>query len=90
MLVIVSDEEARGFLFSNEKLFGAKARSATDIQREAQGDETTIDRTKRLFYVTCSRAEDSLAIIAYSENPSAVRSTAVANGWFEEQEVNIL
>ncbi|QCL76867.1 MULTISPECIES: UvrD-helicase domain-containing protein [Agrobacterium] len=90
VLVIVSDEEARGFLFSYEKLFGAKAKSATDIQREAQGDETTIDRTRRLFYVTCSRAEDSLAIIAYSDNPSAVKSTAVENGWFEEQEVNIL
>lgn len=87
--VVVSDEEARGFLFSFEKLFGAKAKSAADIKNEAAGDETTIDRTRRLFYVTCSRAMKSLAIIAYSENVEAVRDRVVSEGWFTAEEVDV-
>lgn len=78
--VVVSDEEARGFMFSYEKLFGAKAKSAADIRNEEAGDETTIDRTRRLFYVTCSRAMESLAIVAYSEQPDAVRDSVVGEG----------
>jgi DNA helicase II / ATP-dependent DNA helicase PcrA len=48
-MVIISDEEARSFLFSYEKLFGAKEKSATDLKNESEGTETTIDRTRRLF-----------------------------------------
>jgi DNA helicase-2/ATP-dependent DNA helicase PcrA len=90
VMVIISDEEARGFLFSYEKLFGAKAKSDTDLRNENAGQETTIDRTRRLFYVTCSRAEASLAIAAYSENPGAVKRQVVASGWFAEEEIEIL
>lgn len=88
--VVVSDEEARGFLFSFEKLFGAKAKSAADIKNEAAGDETTIDRTRRLFYVTCSRAMKSLAIVVYSENIEGVRDWVVNEGWFTSDEVELL
>jgi DNA helicase-2/ATP-dependent DNA helicase PcrA len=55
VMVVISDDEARGFLFSYDKLFGAKAKSSTDLKHESAGEETTIDRTRRLFYVTCSR-----------------------------------
>lgn len=90
VMVVISDEEARGFLFSYEKLFGAKAKSDTDLRNEGAGQETTIDRTRRLFYVTCSRAENSLAIAAYSENPEAVKRQVVASGWFEAEEIEII
>lgn len=90
VMLVISDEEARGFMFSYEKLFGAKAKSDTDLRNESTGQETTIDRTRRLFYVTCSRAEESLAIVAYSENPDAVRRQAVASGWFADNEVEII
>ncbi|WP_018076532.1 UvrD-helicase domain-containing protein [Thiobacillus denitrificans] len=88
--VVVSDEEARGFMFSYEKLFGAKAKSAADLKNEEAGDETTIDRTRRLFYVTCSRAMESLAIVAYSEQPDAIREMVVGEGWFTADEVEVL
>jgi DNA helicase-2/ATP-dependent DNA helicase PcrA len=88
--VVVSDEEARGFMFSYEKLFGAKAKSAADIRNEEAGDETSIDRTRRLFYVTCSRAMESLAIVAYSEQPEAIREMVVGEGWFTADEVEVL
>lgn len=88
VMVIIDDQEARGFLFSYEKLFGAKEKSDADRKNESQGAETTIDRTRRLFYVTCSRAMSSLAIIAYSEKPEMVKARVLAEGWFSETEVD--
>lgn len=87
VMVVISDEEANGFLFSYSKLFGAKKKSDRDIQNEQEGLETTIDRTRRLFYVTCSRAEESLAIVAYSEDPAAVKAMVLKEKWFDENEV---
>jgi DNA helicase-2/ATP-dependent DNA helicase PcrA len=83
--VIMDDSEARGFMFSYEKLFGAK----TESSRSDPSQERSADRTRRLFYVTCSRAEDSLALIAYSENPQKVREHALDKGWFEESEIEL-
>ena len=90
VMVIMDDQEARGFLFSYDKFFGAKDKSDTDIKNEREGSETTIDRTRRLFYVTCSRAKESLAVVAYSGNPARVRDRVIAEGWFSTDEVEIL
>lgn len=90
VMVIVSDEEARGFMFAYDKLFGAKGKSQRDLENEAAGKETTIDRTRRLFYVTCSRAEDSLAIVYYAANPDQARDVISNTGWFEPDEIELL
>lgn len=87
VMVILDDEEARGFMFSYDKLFGVKSLSDTDKKNIAEGKETSIDRTRRLFYVTCSRAEKSLAIVAYTKNPDSVKNHTINNGWFSESEV---
>jgi len=87
VMVIISDEEARGFMFSYSKLFGAKGASKTDTENEASGRETSMDRTRRLFYVTCSRAEQSLAVVYYASDPTLVRAAAIERGWFEPSEV---
>ncbi|HCG6535844.1 TPA: ATP-dependent helicase [Vibrio parahaemolyticus] len=87
VMVVLDDEEARGFLFSYDKLFGAKPLSETDQRNQREGKETGIDRTKRLFYVTCSRAEESLAVIAYTNEPEEVARTALQQGWFDEGEI---
>jgi DNA helicase-2/ATP-dependent DNA helicase PcrA len=88
--VILDDDDAGGFLFSYDKLFGAKSATDTDRKNVTEGRETTIDRTQRLFYVTCSRAEKSLAIIAYTANPSSVKNTVIENKWFSPDEIEIL
>ncbi len=87
VMVIIDDEESRGFLFNYDKLLGAKAKSETDLKNENEGKETTIDRTRRLFYVTCSRAERSLAIVHYTPEPQSVRDYAIAEGWFDPEEI---
>lgn len=87
VMVILDDNEARGFMFSYEKLFGAKASSSTDQNNEREGQETSIDRTRRLFYVTCSRAQNSLAIVVYSNEKEKIRDHLAKLKWFDESEI---
>lgn len=81
VMVIMDDSSARGWQFSYDRLFDAKGPPAKGKPVEDP------DKTKRLFYVTCSRAEEGLALIAYSENPTAVCRNVVRNGWFSNEEV---
>lgn len=90
VMVILDDSAARGFLFSYDKLFGVKEKTKADLDNEKAGNDTGIDRTRRLFYVTCSRAEKSLAIVAYSENPEGLKQSAIAQNWFSENEIEII
>lgn len=90
VMVIIDDSEAKGFMFSYDKLFGVKELTETDIKHIEAGEESSIDRTLRLFYVTCTRAKESLAIIMYTSDPNIVRNQAINKGWFAEQEIELL
>lgn len=90
VLVVINDDEARGFLFAYDKFFGTKEKSKADFENEAAGRETGSDRTRRLFYVTCSRAEKSLAIVYYSPDPALARNAILQYGWFDEGEIELI
>jgi DNA helicase-2/ATP-dependent DNA helicase PcrA len=90
VLVVINDDEARGFLFAYDKFFGTKEKSKADLDNEAAGRETGSDRTRRLLYVTCSRAEKSLAIVYYSPDPTLARNAILQQGWFDEGEVELI
>lgn len=68
VMVIIDDSEIKGFLFSYDKLFGVKDLSNVDLKNKENGKETSIERTQRLFYVTCTRAKNSLAVVMYTNN----------------------
>ena len=87
VLVVLDDSEARGFMFSYEKLFGAKLTSDADRKKVAEGTETGVDRTRRLLYVTCTRAQKSLALVAYTASPDAIAAGVVGQGWFRSEEI---
>jgi DNA helicase-2/ATP-dependent DNA helicase PcrA len=87
VMVILDDEDARGFLFSYDKLFGVTLPSDRDNKNKLEGRETGFDRTLRLFYVTCSRAKESLAIVIYSNNPDLLVSNVISNQWFKKEEI---
>lgn len=87
VLVIMDDGEARGFLFSYEKLFGAMPPTSGDKDKIAEGKETGMDRTRRLLYVTCTRAAKSLALIAYTNAPERLATAVVDWHWFEPAEI---
>lgn len=90
VLVVINDDEARGFLFAYDKFFGIKEKSKADLENEAAGRETGSDRTRRLFYVTCSRAEKSLAIVYYSPDPALARNAILQYEWFDQSEVELI
>ena len=87
VMVILDDHEARGFMFSYEKLLGARALTKTDEKNLLEGKDTSVDRTRRLFYVTCSRAQRSLAVVVYTREGDKVASHISSAGWFEDREV---
>lgn len=90
VLVVLDDFDARGFLFNYEKLFGAKELSKSDLKNIKEGKETTVDRTRRLFYVACSRAKESLAIVLYSNDIDKIYSFIIKEKWFIEEEIEII
>lgn len=90
VMVIIDDSEAKGFMFSYDKLFGVKELSDTDKRNKTEGKETSIERTQRLFYVTCTRARNSLAVVMYTDNPEKVKSEAIRKKWFEDNEIEVI
>jgi len=75
VMVIMDDQEARGFMFKYEDLFGRKT------------EGKTLEATRRLFYVTASRATKSLALVAYTDDVARVKKFMLDNAWFSEEEV---
>ena len=77
-------------MFSYDKLFGVKDLSETDIRHIEAGEESSIVRTKRLFYVTCTRAKSSLAVVMYTDEPEKVKATVIKKEWFDNEEIEML
>lgn len=87
VMAILDDKSANGFLFSYGKIFGIAAETKRDRENAAAGRDTAADRTLRLFYVVCSRARESLAVVLYVSDPQAAREHAIARGWFADAEI---
>lgn len=87
VMVIIDEKSSHGTMFNYEKLFGIMPKSSTDLKNESEGKETTLDRTRRLLYVTCSRAIDSLAIVFYTDCIEKTASALSQTGWFNENEI---
>jgi DNA helicase-2/ATP-dependent DNA helicase PcrA len=64
--------------------------SKRDKENAEAGKETTIDRTLRLLYVTCSRAQESLALVLWSSDPDAAIARIKDSQWFSEDEIQII
>ena len=82
VLVVLDDEESKYNLFSYGRYFGLELPSKTDIENARTGKETTVDRTRRLFYVCCSRARLDLAVALFVADPEAARNVLIARGIF--------
>ena len=90
VMVIIDDSESKGHMFSYDKLFGVKDLSKTDMNNINEGKETSVERTQRLLYVTCTRAKESLAVVMYTDNPEGVKTEAIRKGWFEDNEIILM
>lgn len=75
VMAIMDDASARGHSFQYKKLFDMK-----------EDDDKTLN-VKRLFYVICSRARESLALVAYSDDPTGIQGYLTDKGWVHQDEI---
>ena len=88
VMVVMDDKLAGAKLISYDKLFGATELGDRDLENVQAGKETTVDRSLRLLYVTCSRACETLALVLWAENPAeALKFARNKSGWFGVEEV---
>ena len=59
----------------------------TDEKNRLEGNDTSVDRTRRLFCVTCSRAQQRLAVIVYTKVTGKVASYVSSHSWFDDEEI---
>lgn len=90
VMVIIDDAKMGGFTFSYDKLFGIKDKTNTDTRNARDGKETSVDKTRRLFYVICSRAKESLAVVAYTAEPAGLKANLSGKGWFTDDEIFVV
>ncbi len=72
-MVIMDDDEAGGNMGSYEQYFEAKNPSEETLRKQNAGEETILDRTRRLFYVTSTRTKSSLALVIYTTDVDKMR-----------------
>lgn len=90
VLVVIDDEEGRSPSFSYGKYFGVTPLSDTDRDNLAQGNDSVVDRTRRLFYVCCSRALSDLAVVIFADDTVAMQQALVQKGFFDETDLYVL
>ncbi|WP_243047284.1 UvrD-helicase domain-containing protein [Dyella sp. RRB7] len=83
VLVVLDDAESTHFQFSYEKYLGLKVLSDTDVKHSEAGEETVVDRTRRLFYVSCTRALKDLAVVLFTGEPARAEQHIRGLGLFE-------
>lgn len=86
VMVVMDDEDAGGFLFAYDRLFGAPL-GVSDVKNVEVNKETSIDRTLRLLYVTCSRAKESLALVLWTRDVDQALAYAHKSKWFLPEEI---
>jgi DNA helicase-2/ATP-dependent DNA helicase PcrA len=87
VLVIADDEEGSHSQFSYDKYFGIKELSANDRANLAEGKETQVERTRRLFYVCCTRAMTDLAVILFATDVADAERAIRAKNIFPSDQI---
>jgi DNA helicase-2/ATP-dependent DNA helicase PcrA len=88
VLVLLDDEEGRTQRqFSYGKYFGMTPLSDTDNNNIACGVDNVVDRTRRLFYVCCSRATRDLAVVMFIEDIALARASVEKANLFAPEDI---
>jgi DNA helicase-2/ATP-dependent DNA helicase PcrA len=87
VLVVLDDDEGTHFQFSYEKYLGLKELSARDKKTLEEGGETGVERTRRLFYVCCTRARQDLAVVLFVPDPTTAIAHVRGLGLFPEADI---
>lgn len=84
VLVVIDDEEAGFRQYSYGKYLGYVPLSENDEAKVAAGEESVLDRTRRLFYVCCSRAMKDLAVVVFVPDVAAAGVAIVGQNLLPE------
>jgi DNA helicase II / ATP-dependent DNA helicase PcrA len=60
---------------------------ALDRQHKQNGTDSVIDRTRRLFYVCCSRARRDLAVVFFTSDVEAAVSAIKQRRFFDDEDI---
>jgi len=90
VLVVLDDEESDYNLFSYGKYFGITPLSERDQENLDAGEDSVHGRTRRLFYVCCSRAVQDLAVVLFVSNVEEAYEAVVAKELFDRNDVHVI
>ncbi|GEL01858.1 hypothetical protein SSA02_10210 [Swaminathania salitolerans] len=90
VLVVLDDDEGTHPQFSYEKYLGLKELSNRDKKNLEEGSETSVERTRRLFYVCCTRARQDLAVALFVSDPTSAAAHIRGLGLFPEADILVL
>lgn len=88
VLVVLDDDEGTHVQFSYDKYFGVKPPSKRDQENIAEGKPTAVDRTRRLFYVCCTRALKDLVVVYFTDDPETAERQVRGSGLFPDEDVH--
>lgn len=89
VIVVVDDQEARTNTFSYGKYFGVKELSDTDRANIVAGKDSVVDRTRRLFYVCCSRARSDLAVVVFADDTTRMQNAVREKAFFKQECIHV-
>lgn len=91
VMTILDDDEGAGHkLFSYNKYFGLVPLSSTDESNISDGKDHVIARTRRLFYVSCSRAMKDLVVVYYVPDVKKALTAVKNQNLFLEENIYTL
>lgn len=89
VLTVLDDEEGAYNLFSYNKYFGITPLSDKDVENITAGIDSVMERTRRLFYVCCSRALKDLAVVVFTHDTNLAFQKILESKIFSPESVSI-
>lgn len=87
VMVIADDDEGTHNQFSYDKYFGIRPLSDDDRANLAEGKETQVERTRRLFYVCCTRAMTDLGVVLFTADVAGAERAVRAMNLFPADQI---
>jgi DNA helicase-2/ATP-dependent DNA helicase PcrA len=89
VLVVLDDDEGTHVQFSYDKYLGIKPLSDRDEANRREGMETVIEKTRRLFYVCCTRALKDLIVVLFAADVEAAQRRIAELGLFPAAAIHL-
>lgn len=89
VLVVLDDDEGTHTQFSYDKYFGIRPLSDRDKANLREGKETAVERTRRLFYVCCTRALKDLVVVLFTSDVATAHRQILQLGQFPAEAIHL-